>query len=236
MTGVRAASRAHTIHEIKRLALLQLAQHGPSGLSLRAIARDLDMVSSGMYRYYASRDDLLTALIIDAYEALGRAGEQAVHDCSPDADITTRWRAAAGSARHWAQQYPEQWGLIFGTPIPDYRAPDDTVGPASRYTTVLISLLIEREIRLGPIPVAVYEPLRPQLVDFIDRYAIPVDPSTLQAGFTAWIQIVGAITMELFGHFHNVIEPGEQLFAALVETHGQIIAGTNRALPIVQTP
>ena len=35
------------------------------------------MVSSAVYRYFPSRDELLTALIVDAYEAVGAAAEQA---------------------------------------------------------------------------------------------------------------------------------------------------------------
>ena len=75
--GLRARVRAELMQEIKDEARLQIAQEGASSLSLRAIARHLDMVSSGIYRYFKSRDELLTALIVDAYEAIGSAVEAA---------------------------------------------------------------------------------------------------------------------------------------------------------------
>ena len=65
--SIRARVRAEMIDEIKTVARRHLATDG-ANLSLRAVARDMGMVSSALYRYFASRDDLLTALIIDAYD------------------------------------------------------------------------------------------------------------------------------------------------------------------------
>jgi AcrR family transcriptional regulator len=224
VVGTRAQARVEVIAEIKRLALLQLAEHGAPGLSLRAIARSVGMVSSGIYRYYPSRDDLLTALIIDAYESLGAAAERADSGCRR-VDLWGRWRATATAARTWALEHRPQWGLIFGTPVPGYAAPVDTIGAATRFTAVLIELLIEQESRHGPIGVAVHRPLVAQLVDLADRSGAPVSPQAMQVGLQAWTTIVGAITMELFGHYHNVIEPADAMFDAIVVTYGTMIFG-----------
>jgi len=75
--GVRARVRAELTREIAEVARQHLASDGAAGLSLRAVARELGMASSAVYRYFPSRDDLLTALIVDAYDALGEAAETA---------------------------------------------------------------------------------------------------------------------------------------------------------------
>src|ERR1700743_118342 len=74
----RERARVELTREIKEEARRQLAEAGAGGLSLRAVARELGMVSSALYRYSPSRDELLTALIIDAYDAIGAAAERAM--------------------------------------------------------------------------------------------------------------------------------------------------------------
>src|SRR4051812_14415371 len=122
--SIRARVRAEMTDEIKELARRHLATDG-ANLSLRAVARDLGMVSSAIYRYFPSRDDLLTALILDAYNALGETAEKAVSAVPADAHAT-RWLAVASSVRGWAVEHPHEYALIYGSPVPGYRAPEDT--------------------------------------------------------------------------------------------------------------
>src|SRR5689334_17760881 len=138
-TGIRARVRAEMTEEIKVIARRHLASDG-ANLSLRAVARDLGVVSSALYRYFASRDDLLTALIIDAYNALGDVVE-AASASRPRADIEGRWLTIAHGIREWALQQPHEYALIYGSPVPGYQAPQDTVGPATRSSFTLIGLL-----------------------------------------------------------------------------------------------
>src|SRR5262245_424878 len=112
---LRARVRAEMTEEIKQSARQQLAADG-ANLSLRAIARDLGMVSSALYRYFASRDDLLTALIIDAYNALGEATEQGEARV-PREDLAGRWLAAGHAIRDWAVAHPHEYALIYGSPV-----------------------------------------------------------------------------------------------------------------------
>src|ERR1700744_10503 len=104
----RERARAELAREIKEEARRQLAATGADGLSLRAVARQLGMVSSALYRYYPSRDDLLTALIIDAYDALGKAAEAAVA-ADPGRSSPARWRAACRAIRAWALDHPHEY-------------------------------------------------------------------------------------------------------------------------------
>src|SRR5215218_3368694 len=137
--SIRARVRAEMTEEIKAAARRHLAIDG-ANLSLRAVARELGMVSSAIYRYFPSRDDLLTALIIDAYDALGAAAEQS--EAAVDrADLLGRWLATCRAVRSWALANPHEYALIYGSPVPGYRAPEDTIPPATRIPLLLGAIL-----------------------------------------------------------------------------------------------
>jgi AcrR family transcriptional regulator len=138
----RERARAELTREIKEEARRQVAAEGAQRLSLRAVARELGMVSSAVYRYFPSRDSLLTALIIDAYDALGAAVELA-DSGQPRSDLRGRWRAICHSVRDWAVARPHEYALIYGSPVPGYRAPQETIAPASRAGLMLGHLLTD---------------------------------------------------------------------------------------------
>jgi AcrR family transcriptional regulator len=156
----RERARAELTREIKQEARRQLAASGAQGLSLRAVARELGMVSSAIYRYFPSRDELLTALIIDAYNALGEAAEAADSGVPADsggavdpgvavdsgvaaADVRGRWRAVCGAIRAWALAHPHEYALIYGSPVPGYQAPRATVASAIRVVRVMGGILAD---------------------------------------------------------------------------------------------
>ena len=86
------------------------------------------MVSSAIYRYFPSRDDLLTALIVDGYNAIGEVAEQADAAC-PAGEYTGRWLAVCRAVRDWALAHPHEYALVYGSPVPGYQAPQQTIGP-----------------------------------------------------------------------------------------------------------
>jgi AcrR family transcriptional regulator len=156
----RERARAELTREIKEEARRQLAGVGADALSLRAVARELGMVSSALYRYYPSKDDLLTALIIDAYNAIGEAAETAIAAAAPGTSPSVasqpasapsappsgasgrdRWIAACHAIRAWAVANPHEYALIYGSPVPGYRAPEATIGPAARTPLAFVSVL-----------------------------------------------------------------------------------------------
>src|SRR5262244_2472917 len=145
----RERVRAELTREITETARRHLATDGAAGLSLRAVARELGMVSSAVYRYFPSRDDLLTALIIDGYNAIGAAVEQADGTCRRD-DYHGRWLAACRAVRDWALAHPHEYSLVYGSPVPGYRAPEQTIGPASRVPLALVSVLAGAAEASGP--------------------------------------------------------------------------------------
>jgi AcrR family transcriptional regulator len=193
--------------EIKAIARRHLAADG-ANLSLRAVARDLGMVSSAVYRYFGSRDDLLTALILDAYNDLGDAcerGEAAVER----ADLGGRWLAMCHAARRWARGTPHEYALIYGSPVPGYAAPEDTVGPATRPTAVLGRILVDG-YSAGVLKVRRGERLPARLAADVKRVSQVVAPGVpaalLARGMIAWTELFGALSFELFGRLTNVID------------------------------
>jgi AcrR family transcriptional regulator len=210
--SIRARVRAEMTEEIKSIARRHLASDG-ANLSLRAVARDLGVVSSAIYRYFASRDDLLTALIIDAYNSLGDAVEAA--DAGPPRpDLLGRWLAIAHAVRDWALTQPHEYALIYGSPVPGYQAPQDTVGPATRSSFTLMRLLKDG-VDLG-----LYEQDGDQLPEPLERdlaklraEVVPnVPASLLVRGMAAWLLIFGAVSFELFGQFNQVITDRRAFF------------------------
>jgi AcrR family transcriptional regulator len=220
VTGIRAARRADVLAAISTHARRQIAEEGASNLSLRAIARELGMVSSAIYRYVPSRDDLLTQLIIESYESLGEALEAAEASVG-EAHPAQRWAAACRAARAWAHERPAEYGLIFGTPIPGYAAPPDTIGPATRYTLVLLRVLADLHTAGYTYPDIEDGDLRADLSDLIARTDYTIEPGALAIGLSAWTNIFGTISFELFGHFHNVINARDTFFDDVVSAQAK---------------
>src|SRR4051812_10674543 len=133
MPSARERVRAELTAEITDAARRQLGEVGAAALSLRAVARDVGMVSSAVYRYFPSRDDLLTRLIIDGYDALGLAAETAD---DPSATPVERWLTVCRAVRAWALAHPHEYALLYGSPVPGYAAPADTVPAAARVGVV----------------------------------------------------------------------------------------------------
>lgn len=232
MAGIRERAREELTAEIVRLARVQVEQEGAANLSLRAIARDLGMVSSAIYRYFASRDELLTRLIIDSYDRVGETVEAADARVKKRSDFLGRWRAMSHALRDWAFANPAEYALLFGTPVPGYAAPQDTIGPASRYTVVLIRLVVDMEAAGHTCSERVPPALRRDYAIFRERFAIPASDAMLMQGMGAWAATMGAISLELFGHLHNVIDSPGALFEAVVDGQGRLlISGTTVATP-----
>jgi AcrR family transcriptional regulator len=204
-TGIRARNRAELTSAIVATARQHLAVEGAAGLSLRAVARELGMVSSALYRYFPSRDDLLTRLIIEAYDALGAAAEDAEARVAR-ADLEGRFRAIGRAVRGWALEHEHEYALIYGSPVPGYAAPSDTIAPASRIPNLLLAILAEAAEagRVGQ-PVHIDEAVRRSIAPVRGQTPASVPDGLLVRGLMAWTYLFGAVSFDLFGHRHNVI-------------------------------
>ena len=197
----------------------QLGEVGPAALSLRAVARDIGMVSSAVYRYVASRDDLLTELLIAAYDELGAAVESA-EDAVASQSLEQRWEAILHTVRHWAVEHPHDWALLYGSPVPGYAAPERTIAPASRVTLRLMSLLVQanaRGLRPGPTP-PVGQRLRDGIAGLRAFAPGTTDDAMLLRAVASWATVVGTISLELFGHLVNAVDDHETHFEHVVRT------------------
>jgi len=207
--GVRARVRAEMTEEIKAVARRHLATDG-ANLSLRAVARDMGMASSAVYRYFASRDELLTALIIDAYDSVGATAERAATGVD---DPTKRWLATAHAVREWALHDPHQWALIYGSPVPGYQAPQDTIGPATR-VILLIAEIVADALRAGRITEGppITGRYAEELAAVAAQYTPTASPRLIGAAMAAFIQMCGAISAELFGQLDNSVDDDRRGF------------------------
>jgi AcrR family transcriptional regulator len=210
--SIRARLRAEMTDEIKAVARRHLAEDG-ANLSLRAVSRDLGMVSSALYRYFESRDELLTALIIDAYNALGEAVEVAEAAVDRD-DLAGRWMATCHAVRSWALANPAEYALIYGSPVPGYKAPEDTIGPASRPTLVLGGILADgiASSALAGAGERLPKAVRTELKHVREAGFPTVPEPLLMRGMTAWAALFGAVSFELFGRYQNVIDDAGPFF------------------------
>lgn len=200
--GKRQEARDRIERQIVELGRRHLVTDGAAGLSVRAIARDLGMVSSAVYRYVASRDDLLTLLLVDTYTDVADAVEAA----RMGADGT--WRdellVMAHAARRWAIEQPASWALMYGSPVPGYQAPAElTVGPGTRVVGALFGVIGEG-VAAGDIPDTGPKPSQGTSADF-DALRAEFDfggsDGTVMKCFLAWAALVGAISLEVFGQY-----------------------------------
>jgi AcrR family transcriptional regulator len=210
----RARVRAEITDEITAIARRHLAEQGATGLSLRAVARELGMVSSAVYRYFPSRDALLTALIVDAFSAVGDAAEQA-EVTRPREDVEGRWVAAALGVRAWARAHPHEYALVYGTPVPGYRAPADTIDPAQRVNLVLLRIVADG-VASGVVEPGPALPTPPSLAADLAAVRAALAPDVPDAvlcrALLVWTQVLGGISYELFGHLQNGIHDLDAFF------------------------
>ncbi|MEV4345438.1 TetR/AcrR family transcriptional regulator [Actinoplanes sp. NPDC049596] len=208
-SGVRARVRAEMTEEIKAVAKRHLVTDG-ANLSLRAVARDMGMASSAVYRYFASRDELLTALIIDAYNAVGEAAERAA---ATRAEGLDQFLEATHAVRAWALANPHEWALIYGSPVPGYEAPQDTIGPATR-VILLIAGIVKNAYEAGK--TAERAPISggfaDELAGVAEQYAPGVPPRLVAAALSAFLHLSGAISAELFGQLKNSVDQDRRGF------------------------
>ncbi|MEU3574676.1 TetR/AcrR family transcriptional regulator, partial [Kitasatospora sp. NPDC036755] len=141
--GPRERYRAQVREEVKAHAWEQIATAGASGLSVNAIAKRMGMSGPALYRYFAGRDELITELVRDAYRGLADTLGAAA---AGGADLAGLARAL----RAWALADPQRYFLIYGTPVPGYRAPEDTTAIASEVMRTLVDACAALGLRLNP--------------------------------------------------------------------------------------
>ncbi|MGH3375796.1 MAG: TetR/AcrR family transcriptional regulator [Actinoallomurus sp.] len=220
-TTRRERMRDATQQEIKEVAREHLRAHGPSGISLRGIARDIGMTAPALYRYYAGLDDLLSAMI-ETYTNEMCDAMEAARDTLPPDDIGGRLVAVTRAFRQWALAYTPEFTMVFGAPLPGLDHPDkDGVHESGERFGGIFFSLIAVLWQLQPFPVPAGEDIPPALRRQLEHFATEcgADAAGLPIGVirvyaSAWIRLYGMVAMEIFGHVHFLVEDAEALFEA----------------------
>jgi AcrR family transcriptional regulator len=207
--------REATIAEIKGMARRQMAEQGYAALSLGAIARAMGLTTPALYRYFENRDALVTQLIIDAYQALATALEQA-DAAAPSHDYEARFRALARAYRDWAVAHPHDYALIFGTPIPGYHAPRERTVPVAARILLAFGILLKAAWEAGHLSIpAAYITMSAELRETAAQIVSPLShdrsaPELLLTTLTVRSQLHSLVWAELLGHFPpGIAESGE---------------------------
>jgi AcrR family transcriptional regulator len=193
-----------TQQEIKQIARTHMAAEGTAALSLRAIARDMGMTAPALYRYYPDRDALITALIVDAYNALA----QAIHDATttpPVEAYAKQLYAALMCYRDWALAHRIEFQLIFGNPIPDYVAPAEQTTPAARSVGSVIMQILRDAYIAGVLQIPAEHREVPPLthamvLDLAADCAPEARHGLAYLYLVGWMKIHGMIVLEMFNH------------------------------------
>ncbi|MEH1125804.1 TetR/AcrR family transcriptional regulator [Micromonospora sp. CPCC 206061] len=201
----RERARAATIDEIKQTALALMREGGPAAVRFTDIAREMDMTPPALYRYFADRDELISALITDAYEALGTEVAKARAEV-PDGDIAAWFIAAAQAYRRWAHREPQQFALILGLPLPDYAAPvDGSTSEAAGRAMAQLSTLFVEALHSGQLRPPRLRDVHPAVEHCATLKAahtkVSVGPELFQAMLHAWASLHGFTSLEANGHF-----------------------------------
>ncbi|GAA4811722.1 TetR/AcrR family transcriptional regulator [Tomitella cavernea] len=197
------------MRDIVRIGREHLVASGPAALSLRAVARDLGVVSSAVYRYVRNRDELLTLLVVDAYDELGDAVDSAVEE---NAEPPEQFRQLGQAVRAWALHEPARYALLYGTPVPGYEAPgEQTIAPGTRVIVTLMTIL-EKSHSGGPrasTPPATSDeagsaPTGRLTADFSrirDEFRLTLTDDALARAVLAWAALFGAVSFEVFDQY-----------------------------------
>ncbi len=220
-TTARQRARAEITAAILVAARARLAEVGPGDLSLRSVARDVGMVSSAVYRYFPSRDDLLTALLVQAYDELGDA--VAAADAAQDGGSPLqRWRAVCRATRAWALANRQEYALLYGTPVAGYAAPQDTVLPATRVVARLVAIVlsaspapVRQPDQLGEFGEAVDGAVEGLTTLGLAGADDPPDREVVGRTLMAWSGLFGVISFELWGHLVGSITDHDAYFDAV---------------------
>jgi AcrR family transcriptional regulator len=221
----RKRYREQVRDEIKAHAWTQLATTGAAALSLNAIARQMGISGPALYRYFRSRDEVITELVLDAYRDLSATCRAAATPGDPPA---ARLAAVAAAMRAWALAAPHRYLLIYGTPVPGYHAPPEATALAATLMDLLLDAFTEAGQGSGDPAAAEGGRLGgpAEAAAAFDRSLAghrqwaaghPAPPEALRRALTFWTRLHGVISLEVAGHFADMKFDPALLYAAETE-------------------
>ena len=229
----RDQRRQETVDDIKTAALAQLAEGGPTGISLRAIARQLGMTPSAVHYYFPGREALLDALIVDGWDSLANALRVRCEQTRP-LPAHERWLTVTRAHRAWALEHPEVYLLLYGhtglrvAPGTEHNAAKAMSKVVAVLVTMMRDALAAGEIDTERLQTATPAPLRQQLADWREtsREMAGLPDGALVACLIGYAQLHGAITLELVGRI-----PPQLQATALFDLQMAHVSGSLNAPP-----
>jgi AcrR family transcriptional regulator len=238
----RRRLREGMVEEIKARAKQQLVEKGPGGISLRAVAREMGTASSALFRYFPSYNDLINALVVDAYNSLADSIGPAIEACAPD-EHANRWLAICHAYRRWSLDNRSEFALLHGTPLPGYQAPPEVTGPAASRLPIAAMRVFGAAVDAG-----VADPIRSSVPADIETgplwKSLMGDQASLYdsrlAGIvlSAYYSMQGYLSAEIFGSLVHLIENSDLLYDAHARTamvgmgyRPELVAKAQFALP-----
>ena len=227
----RDRARADTAREIKETARRVLVDQGVDGLALRAVARQMGMTAPGLYRYFASREDLIEHVVADLYDELTDR-LQTVRDAAEPATPGAQLMWVARAFREWATNHPAEFGLLFGSPAEGVGLPGHGAGEgpteeaARRFGQVFGALVARIYLERGfPIPAddAFAPDLRRQLGDWCETFPVPLPIGVMYVFLSCWIRLYGMVCMEVFGHLRFALDDAGPMFEAELRALGDLL-------------
>jgi AcrR family transcriptional regulator len=210
----RTEQRTDTRAQIVQAAWEQVTHEGAGALNLRAIARQLGITAPAIYNYFADRDALVTALLIEAYASLGDWQFEA-RDSAPAADLAGRLVATGQAYRRWALTYPQRYQLIFGTPVPGYSAPFEETFPAAARSFGALVGVIDAYHQAGRLKTNGLPDVKPGYEErFLmwKMYAGEADIVSLTAAVIIWARVHGLVSIEIAGNLPPYGAEGDALY------------------------
>ena len=216
----------HLEEAIKETAWRQIAENGASAMSLRAIARKLGITAPAIYNYFPRRDDLVTALIVEAFTSLGEAQRESIRNLSVD-DLPARLFTLGLAYRDWALVYPQHYQLIFGTPIPGYEAPADITVPAAASSLIPLTETLQAIYAAGRLRVDRFAEMTPELRSMLEAWSQFTGGTDVEVLYTAliiWSRVHGLVVLEIGNQMPPFItDPGEIFRREIKTITGQLL-------------
>jgi AcrR family transcriptional regulator len=210
----RTEQRSDLREQIIRTAWEQIAASGAAALNLRAIARQLGITAPAIYNYFADRDALVTALLIEAYTSLGD-WQIAARDAVDDGDLSGRLVATGQAYRRWALTYPQRYQLIFGTPLPGYVAPREQTFPAAARSLSALVSVVEAFRSAGQLRADNFPQVKAGYEQDFARWknhAGEADILSLSVAVLIWARVHGLVSVEIAGNLPPFGAEGDDLY------------------------
>lgn len=213
--------------QIKAAARRQMAEHGTAGISLRGIARDLGITAPAIYNYFPRLEDLITALIVDAFTDLAEAMEAAEAAVTADRPYDNIL-ALCLAYRAWAMAHPTDFQLIGGNPIPGYHAPEELTIPQARRPFLGMFRWFIRAHASGELTIpAEYATVPPAMAAGVAAWrqmsGIAVPDPLMGLLMSGWARIYGLTALEMYHHLQPLVgDPAAMYRYEMIAFLGQL--------------